>query len=195
MRRMSWLATAMAATLFVAGLSAQGKPDFSGKWTLVPGDAPAAPAAAPGGGAPGGGAPGGGAPGGGGGRGGGGGGRGGGGFCGQECTIAQDATTLTVTRTTQAGETKAVYKLDGSESKNQQQGRGGATEVVSKAKWDGNKLSISTDQPGRDGAPVTRVTVVTMNAGNMEVENQVAGGGGAPGGPGGGAPKQVYKKN
>jgi len=72
---------------------------------------------------------------------------------------------------------------------------GGATEVVSKAKWDGNKLSISTDQPGRDGAPVTRVTVVTRNAGNMEVENQVAGGGGAPGGPGGGAPKQVYKKN
>src|SRR6187402_1755799 len=106
MRRMSWLATATAAVLFAAGLSAQGKPDFSGKWTNT------APAAAPGGGAPGGGAPGGGAPpGGGGGRGGGG--RGGGGFCGQECTIMQDATSLTVTRTTQAGEQKATYKLDG----------------------------------------------------------------------------------
>ena len=99
MRRMSWLATAAAAALFVAGLSAQGKPDFSGKWTLVPAAAPAgAPAAAPGGGGPpgGGGAPGGGGRGG-GGRGGGGGGRGGGGFCGQECTIAQDATSLTIT--------------------------------------------------------------------------------------------------
>src|SRR5687768_5772954 len=126
MRRISLLATAAATVLFVAGLSAQAKPDFSGKWTLVPGDA----AAAPGGG------------GGGGGRGGGRGGGGGGQFCGQECTITQDATTLTVTRTTQAGEQKAMYKLDGSESKNTQQGRGGATEVVSKAAWDGSKISI-----------------------------------------------------
>jgi hypothetical protein len=176
---MSWFATAMAATLFVAGLSAQGNPNFSGKWTLVPGDAAAAPG---GGGAPGGGAPGGGGPG--GGRGGGRGG-GGGGFCGQECTITQDASTITITRMGPNGDVKTVYKLDGSESKNEQQGRGGATEVVSKAKWDGGKLSISTDAPGRDGAPQTRVTVVSMNAGMREVENQ--------GGRGGA--KQVYKKN
>lgn|SRR5688572_20863953 len=187
MRRMSWLATATAAVLFAAGLSAQGKPDFSGKWTNT------APAAAPGGGAPGGGAPppGGGAPGGGGG-GRGGGGRGGGGFCGQECTIAQDATSLTVTRTTGQGEQKTTYKLDGSESKNP--GRGGA-EVVSKAMWDGAKLNISTAQPGRDGGPgVTQKVTVAMNAGMMEVEQTVEG---APaGGPGGGAPaKQIYKKN
>jgi len=190
---MSWLATATAAALFVAGLSAQGKPDFSGKWTNT------APAAAPGGGAPGGGAPGGGAPppggggapgGGGGGRGGGG--RGGGGFCGQECTIAQDATSLTVTRTTQAGEQKATYKLDGSESKNP--GRGGA-DVVSKAMWDGAKLTITTQQPGRDGGPgVTQKVSVAMNAGMMEVETATEGGGAPPGG-GGAPPKQVYKKN
>ena len=37
MRRISFLATAAATVLFVAGLSAQAKPDFSGKWTLVPG--------------------------------------------------------------------------------------------------------------------------------------------------------------
>jgi hypothetical protein len=177
---MSWLATALAAALFVAGLSAQGKPDFSGKWTLVPGDAPA------GGGAPAGGAPGGGAPG--GGRGGGGRGGGGGQFCGQECTIAQDANTLTVTRTTQAGEAKAVYKLDGSESKITQQGRGGATEVVAKAKWDGNKISIARDVAGRDGgAPTTVTTTISMAGGQMEVE-QGGGPGGAP------AAKQVYKK-
>ena len=177
MRRMSWLATAAVMTLFVAGLSAQGKPDFSGKWTLVP-DPAAAAAPAPGGGGPGGG----------GGRGGGRGGGGGGQFCGQECTITQDATTLTVTRTTPGGEQKAVYKLDGSESKNSQAGRGGeTTEVVSKAAWEGNNIAISREVAGRDGGPPTAVkTVIAMNAGQMEVENQ--------GGRGGGA-KQVYKKN
>ena len=175
MRRMSWLATAIATALFVAGVSAQGKPDFSGKWTLVPGDAAAAPA----GGAPGGGGPGGGR----GGRGG-----GGGGFCGQECTITQDATTLTVTRTTGAGEQKMVYKLDGSESKNSQAGRGGEpTEIVSKATVQGNAITISTERPGREGgAAVTQTTTVTMNGSQMEVATT--------GGRGGGAP-QVYKKN
>ena len=174
MRRISLLATAAATVLFVAGLSAQAKPDFSGKWTLVPGDAAAAPAGGGGGG----------------GRGGGRGGGGGGGqFCGQDCTIAQDATTLTVTRTTQAGEQKAVFKLDGSESKNTQQGRGGATEVVSKAAWDGSKITISRSQAGRDGgAPVNVKTVISMTGATMEVENIVEG---APAA----APKQVYKKS
>jgi hypothetical protein len=104
MRIISTLITGLATMVLVAGLSAQAAPDLSGKWTQVPD--PNAAAAAPGGG--------------GGGRGG----RGGGGgqFCGQECTIAQDATTLTVTRTTPNGEVKAVYKLDGSESKNMQAG-------------------------------------------------------------------------
>ncbi|HEX5110590.1 MAG TPA: hypothetical protein VFV95_19195 [Vicinamibacterales bacterium] len=166
MRRISFLATAIATALLVAGLSAQ-KADLSGKWTLVP-DPNAAP-------------PGGGGGGGGGGRGGGRGG-GGGGFCGQECTITQDATTLTVTRTTQAGEQKAVYKLDGSESKNP--GRGGA-EVVSKAMWEGNKVSISTQQPGRDGGPGVTVNMkVGVTGGQMEVETDA----------GRGPQKQTYKK-
>jgi hypothetical protein len=161
MRRISFLATAIATTLLVAGLSAQ-KADLSGKWTLVPD-----PNAAAGGG-------------GGGGRGGGRGG-GGGGFCGQECTITQDATTLTVTRTTQAGEQKAVYKLDGSESKNA--GRGG--EVVSKATWEGNKVSITTQQPGRDGGAPTPVTMkIGVTGGQMEVETDA----------GRGPNKQTYKK-
>jgi len=168
MRRISFLATALAMTLLVAGLSAQGKPDFSGKWTLVP-DPNAAPAGGGGGG-------------GGGGRGGGG--RGGGGgaqFCGQECTITQSATELTVTRMTQAGEQKNVYKLDGSESKNA--GRGG--EVVSKAMVEGGKLMISTQLPGRDGgAGVTAKTTVSMAGGMMEVETDA----------GRGATKQTYKK-
>ena len=35
MRRMSWLATAAAAVLFAAGLSAQGKPDFAGHYVFA----------------------------------------------------------------------------------------------------------------------------------------------------------------
>lgn len=162
MRRISFLATAIATFALIAGLSAQGKPDFSGKWSLVPDPNAAAPA-------------------GGGGGGGRGGGRGGGGFCGQECTIAQDATSITITRTTQAGEQKATYKLDGSESKNA--GRGG--EVVSKATWDGAKITIAGTNPGRDGGPgVATKTTVSMNGGQMEVETD----------NGRGANKQTYKK-
>jgi hypothetical protein len=174
MRRItSLMTTAAVMAVFVVGVSAQAKPDLSGKWTLVPDPN----AAAPGGG--------------GGGRGGRGGGGGGAQFCGQECTITQDGMTLTVTRTTQAGEQKATYRLDGSESKNAQQGRGGqTTEVVSKASWDGNRLTITSSQPGREGGPAaTRTTVISMNAGQMEVENTVDFGQGAN------TTKQVYKKS
>lgn len=176
MRRItSLMTTAAMMAVFVVGLAAQAKPDLSGSWTLVPDPN----AAAPGGGGPGGGR--------GGGRGGGGGGAQ---FCGQQCTIVQDGMTLTVTRTTPGGEQKATYRLDGSESKNAQQGRGGqTTEVVSKAAWDGNRLTITSSQPGREGGPaVTRKTVISMNAGQMEVENTVDAGQGAN------TTKQVYKK-
>ena len=167
MRRISWFGTAVAAVMLVAGLSAQDKPDFSGKWTLVPD-----PNAAAGGGGRGG-------------RGGGGGGQ----FCGQECTITQDGSNLVVTRTTQAGEQKATYRLDGSESKNMQQGRGGQTEVVSKAMWEGDKVTITSSQPGREGGPaISRKTVISIAGGQMEVENTVDFGQGAN------TTKQTYKK-
>ncbi len=122
MRRLAIAAVAVAVTVFASGLSAQGK-DFSGKW------APDAEknAAAMGGG--------------------GGGGRGGGGG---PMTITQDAKTLTIERTGQNGTTKTVYNLDGSESKNMQNGRNGQTEVVSTAKWDGNKLNITTKTANGD---------------------------------------------
>ena len=169
MRNSSKLLVGLLSLIVVASLSAQGKTDFSGKWTLVP-DPNAAAAGGGGGGGRGG-------------RGGGGGGQ----FCGQECTITQDATTLTVTRTTQAGEQKAVYKLDGSESKNMQAGRGGQTEVVSKAVWEGSNVSISTT---RDfgGQSVTTTTKLSMTGGELTVENQGQG----PNGPT--TTTQKYKK-
>jgi hypothetical protein len=117
-----------AAILAVATLAWAQKTDFSGTWTL---DAEAS-GAAPGGGAPGGG-------GGGGGRGGGRGGLGPGG------TVKQTATELTVERTMGENKVTSTYKLDGSESKNQMMGRGGAAvESVSTAKWDGAALVITT---------------------------------------------------
>ena len=105
------------ATLAVATMAfAQAKPDFSGTWT------PDQPAAAPGGGAPGGG--------------GGGGGRGMGG----PMTVKQSATELTIERTTGRGPMTQTYKLDGTPSKIQM----GQMEAEATAKWDGNKLVITT---------------------------------------------------
>jgi hypothetical protein len=153
MRYFSNAVAAVAAVLFVASLSAQAKPDFAGKWTLVPDPAAAADA------------------GGGGGRGGGRGGGGGGQLCGQECTITSDGTSLTFTRTTQAGEQKAVYKLDGSDSKNMQQGRGGATEVVSKAMWDGAKVAISTTRDFGGNSVTTKATL-SVAGGELTIVNE-----------------------
>ena len=124
-----------AAILAVATLAWAQKTDFSGTWEL---DAAAS------GGAPGGAPPAGGAPGGGGGGGGRGGGRGGAGL-GQGGTVKQTATELTVERTIGENKITSTYKLDGSESKNQMMGRGGAAmESVSTAKWDGPALVITT---------------------------------------------------
>ena len=124
-----------AAILAVATLAWAQKTDFSGTWALDPAAAAAAPGGAP---------PAGGAPGGGGGGGGRGGGRGGAGL-GQGGTVKQTATELTVERTIGENKVTSTYKLDGSESKNQMMGRGGAAmESVSTAKWDGPALVITT---------------------------------------------------
>jgi hypothetical protein len=147
MKRAIAIGSAMAIALCaVVTLAAQGK-DFSGKWTA---DAPAAGAAAGGGG---------------------GGGRGGGGMGGGPMTIAMDAKTMTITRTTQAGESKTAYNLDGSDSKNP--GRGGAggaapADVVSNAKWDGATLVITTK--GANGAGDTTAKY-SLDGAKLKVEN------------------------
>jgi hypothetical protein len=113
MRRILLLALTAAVVLpFQA--RAQGKPDFSGTWTLdaSKSDQPT-------------------------GRGG----RGGGGGASTDpTTITQTPAQLTQKR----GELTLVYKLDGSASTNQMPGRGGPQEVKSTAKWDGSKLVIET---------------------------------------------------
>jgi hypothetical protein len=174
MRRLAIGSVAIAVVLFASGLSAQGKPNFAGKWTLQ-----ADPNAAPAGGGGGGG----------GGRGQGRGGGGGGGFCGMECTITQDAATIKIERMAGQNTVTSTYKLDGSDSVNQQAGRGGAApvDVHSKAAWDGNKLTI-TSVRDMGGNSVTTKTTVSMDGANMVVENSFDMGQGPQ------TTKQTYKK-
>jgi hypothetical protein len=98
-------------------------------------------------------------------NGGGGGGRQGGGG-GGPITITMDAKTMTITRTTPNGEMKTIYNLDGSDSKNTTQGRGGAVEVVSKAKWDGSKLVVTSSQD-MNGTAVTRTVTYSLDVGML----------------------------
>ena len=159
MRRAAAVLGALALVIGSANLMAQAKPSFAGTWTLQQPE------------------------GGGGGGGGRGGGRGGGGFgggafaCGQQCTIAQDANTLTVTRTMGENTVSAKYMLDGSESSNTSMGRGGEVTVVSKAVWEGNNLVITTTLPNGGEAKAT----LSMADGMMTVSTTRPGrGGGDP---------------
>ena len=158
MRRITAMLSTAAIVLTAVGVMAQAKPSFAGKWTR---DMTASPMPAPGGG--------------GGGRG-----FGGGGGLGNDLTITQDAKTLTLEYMgggQAPAPVKLVYNLDGTESKNMVAGRGGQTEQVSKAAWEGAKLvittttqfgenkrsfaleggslAVETTQPGRDGGPGT----------------------------------------
>jgi hypothetical protein len=142
------------AVLAVATMAWAQKTDFSGSW------APEAdPAATAGGG-------------------------GGRGMMAGPMTVKQTADTLTVERT--IGENKVVsnYKLDGSESTNTQQGRGGAVEVKSVAKWDGAKLVINSKRPGQDGAIVETTQTWSLTGGALTIETT----------GGRGAGKMTYKK-
>jgi len=162
MRKNALIVGALSLVFAASVAQAQDKPNLSGSWTLVVD--PNAPAPS--------------------GRGGGGGG------LGQAATLTQDAKTLTVTRTTQNGEVKIVYNLDGSESKNMVQGRGGQMEQVSKAAWEGNTLVITTNfQMGETAA--TRTQKMMLDASGQLVVSTTS-----PG-RGGGEPTtttQTYKK-
>jgi hypothetical protein len=134
-----------AAVLAVATVAWAQKPDFSGTWTLDPASAPAG--------------------------GGGGGGRGGGrGGLGAGGTVKQTADALTIEMAMGDNKVTRSYKLDGTESKNQQMGRGGEMmEVVSTAKWDGPKLVITTKTANGESTQTWQVegstlTIETTNA-------------------------------
>ena len=145
--------SAAALVVSASSVSAQAKPNFGAQWAVVVNPAAAAPAP----------------------------GRGGGRGLGQAATIAQDDKTLTITRTTQVGEIKMVYNLDGSESKNTMSFGGNSVEQVAKTKWDGNKLVITTTS-NFNGTAMETTMVLSLEAdGSLVVETTGAGrGGGAP---------------
>jgi hypothetical protein len=104
-----------------------------------------------------------------------------GGGLGQIATITQDAKTLTLTRTTQAGEIKAVYNLDGSDSKNMVNMRGGQVEQVSKATWESNKLTISTNfTVGENAITTTQSFSLDASGQLIHTTSRMARGGAAP---------------
>jgi hypothetical protein len=89
---------------------------------------------------------------------------------GQKAVIVQDAKTLTVTRTTQAGEIKTVYNLDGSDSKNTVPLRSSSMELVSKVKWDAGKLVITTTSNFNGNPWESSQTWSIDSAGNLVIE-------------------------
>jgi len=142
MRRLSVVIIALALALPAAAW-AQGKPDFSGSWTLNTEKSDPPPQR---------------------GGGGGGGGRGGGG----PQTIKQTATTLSITTQGRGGEQTRTYNLDGSESTNKVMGRGGEMEIKSKAKWDGSKLVIENSMDMGNG-PMTTTETRSLSADGKEM--------------------------
>jgi len=141
-----------AAVLSIATMAFAQKPDFSGTWTMDPASAPAPPAPPAGGGA---------------------GGQGGGmrSVMGGPMVVKQTADTLTVERI--AGESKIVstYKLNGTESVNTRTGPAGDIEIRAKARFDGAKLTITTQQPGRDGAVLELSETWSFEGGNLAIES------------------------
>jgi len=168
MRRITAVLSTAAVVMMAAGVLAQAKPNFAGSWVRDDSAAPAAPA-------------------GGGGRGG----FGGRGGLGQELTITQDATNLTIEYTgggQNPAPVKLVYKLAG-EGSNQVAGRGGTTDQKYKSAWDGSKLVVTTTQDF-GGNMVESKRSFALEGGNLVVETTQPGRDGGPGTP----MKTVYKK-
>jgi hypothetical protein len=139
------LAISVAVVLVAAvgvGVYAQSKPSFAGKWTIVP-DPNAQ------------------------------GGRGRGGMgLGQEFVVTQDDKTMTtVSNNPQMGEIKAVYNLDGTETKNPLSFGGQSVDRVSKVKWDGAKLVITTTSNFNGNAVESTQTWALDGSGNLVIES------------------------
>jgi len=138
MRRV--LLTAIVAAVVIPFTArAQGKPDFSGTWTMDTAKSDPAPQ-----------------------------GRGGGGGGGGPVTIKQTAAELSIMSEGRGGPQTMTYKLDGSPSTNQVMGRGGAQEVKSTAKWDGSSLVIETTRDF-NGMSITTKEVRRLDNGGKEM--------------------------
>jgi hypothetical protein len=138
------MAGAVVILALASAALAQSKPSFSGKWTLIPDSIAPEPN---------------------------GNGRGGTGGFGQSFTIVQDDKALTVLSTyPTVGESKAIYALDGSETRNPMTAAGTTADRVSRVKWAGASLVISTTMSIM-GRSVPTVQILSLDAaGHLVVE-------------------------
>lgn len=106
-------------------------------------------------------------------------------------TVVQDATTLTVATTSEMGEFKTSYKLDGSEAPSPMAFNGMTIDRMAKLVWEGSKLLLITTSK-MDGQSFEFKSAWSMTAdGALATETTV------PDFQGGGAPitsKATYKK-
>ena len=107
-------------------------------------------------------------------------------------TVVQDATALTVMTTSQMGEFKTSYKLDGSEAPSPMEFNGMTIDRIAKLVWEGNKLLLITSSK-MDGQSIEFKSAWSLTAdGALATETTV------PDFQGGGAPitmKATYKKS
>jgi hypothetical protein len=87
-----------------------------------------------------------------------------------EVTITQDANTIKIDKMQGQNPVTLTVNLNGSESKNTVQGRGGAVEQTSTATWEGDTLTISTSFDMGNG-PVTTKQALSLEGGKLVVEN------------------------
>ena len=90
---------------------------------------------------------------------------------GQAFTAAQDEKTLTVVSTTQMGEIKSVYNLDGSETKNPITLGGQTVERTSKVKWEGARLIVTSISNFQGNAAETTQVWSLDASGTLTVES------------------------
>jgi hypothetical protein len=107
-------------------------------------------------------------------------------------TVVQDATALTITTTSQMGEFKTSYKLDGSEAPSPMEFNGMTIDRMTKLVWEGSKLLLITTSK-MDGQSFEFKSAWSLTAdGALATETTV------PDFQGGGGPvttKATYKKS
>jgi hypothetical protein len=113
-------------------------------------------------------------------------------FTASQIVVSQDATLLTVVVTSQMGEFKTTYKLDGTEGRSPLDFNGQTIDRATKATWNGNKLTLWTGSE-MNGQVIEFKSVVSAGAdGTMVIESTF------PDFQGGGGPitqKATYKKS
>jgi hypothetical protein len=99
-------------------------------------------------------------------------------------TVKHSGDTLTVERSFGDNKMTSTYKLDGTESTNTMRGRGGqSVEAKSVAKWDGDKLVITTKRE-MGGNTVETTETWTVSGSTLTIEST----------GGRGPSKRVYRK-